>query len=108
MKLNKREEFMLWKLMEFSLHRYLLSLKRSGAERAERHIEISKLIWEIQNLKTATGADWKDYIKIHGLIAEEITDHLDKTIDLDLDLEQSEWNYDLLVDRFFKKILKII
>jgi len=110
MKLNKREEFMLWKLMEFSLFRYLLSFSRGNwAERAERHIEFSKLLWEVKNCKTATAENHAGYMEIHDLIANKITDHLPKTIGLDLDLkEEHNYNYDLLADKLFRAILKII
>jgi len=106
MKLNRREQFMLWKLLDFIIHRYLLSLKRSGHERAEQHIAMSKVIWEVVNLQTATAADHDEVMKIHDLIADRLTSHLRKHIGYDADAEEHEW--DILADKFFKELLLIM
>lgn len=105
--LNKREQFMLFKLLDFNLHRYLISLKRSGMERAETHIEMSKMIWEVWKCQTFHDQDHEWMWAIHDAIAAQITDDLPRTIGLDLAEDPSEWNYDLLVDRFWKRLLKL-
>jgi hypothetical protein len=108
MKLNKREEFLLWKLLEFAIHRYLLTLVRHcGAERAERHIEMSKTIWEAQNCRKADPAKFREWMEIHDTMADKLTDDLYKHIGLDLDLEDNEHDWDILTDKFFKKLLEI-
>lgn len=106
MKLNKREEFMLWRLLEFIIFRYLLSLKRSGHERAEQHIAMSKVIWEVVNLQTATPADHDEIMKIHDLIADRLTGHLHRHIGFDADDEEHEW--DIFAEKFFKELLLIM
>lgn len=106
MKLNKRETFMLWKLLEFHMHRYLLTfVRKQGYERAERHIEMSKVLWEVQNCATATPDKFREWMDIHDLIADKITNHLPRTIGFDMDAEEHDW--DILTDRFFKCILKL-
>lgn len=109
MKLNRREEFLLWRLLEFPIHRYLLSFRKhcgSGVERAERHIEISKALWEVLHCKTALSEHHEEWMAIHDLIADEITNHLPKTIGFDLDAEEHDW--DILSDRLFKKLLRLL
>lgn len=107
MKLNKREEFMLWKMIEFQLHRYLLTfVRKQGVERAERHIEISKTIWEVVNMKTSHSGDHRAIMKIHDLIAEKITNDLPKSIDFDMDAEDHDW--DILTDKFFRRLILLI
>jgi hypothetical protein len=106
MKASKRETVLLWLLLEFLIHRYLLSLKRSGAERAERHIEISRILCQY---KFATSEVTHDQVmEMHDLIAEKLTDHLDRTIKLNLSQDQAEWNFDLLSSRMFDALLKLL
>lgn len=108
LKLSKREEFLLWKLLEFGIHRYILCISRrnSGAERAEIHLKMSETILETLQVKTYNGRDFNKKKKVHDIIAQELTDNLDKTIDMDLDFG-AELDYDILADRFFRKLLKI-
>ena len=105
MKLSKREEFMLWRLLEFPIVRFLLSIKRSGTERAERHMEIAQTLWEVRHIKTAFCEDFSEWMKVHDLIAREITDNLPDTIGFDMTADQQDW--DIFADRMFKKLLTL-
>lgn len=109
MKFSKREEFMLWRLLEFPLHRYLLSFRKgcgNGYERAERHIEISKILWEVWNVRTALPEHHGEWMAIHDLIADKITDHLPRIIGFDPTVDL-EYDWDILTDKFFRKLTKL-
>lgn len=98
---------MLWRLLEYPLHRYLLSTDRyDGHEKAMRHIEISKILWEVEHVKTASGADHDECMAVHDLIADKVTNHLDKAIGFEPGDDQ-EWDWDILADRLFKKIIRL-
>lgn len=99
---------MLWKLLEFNIHRYLMSIDRSGCERAERHIEISRILWECEHCKTALPEDHEEWMAIHDLIADKITNHLPKTIGFDpFKDEIAGSQYDIFADRMFERLIKL-
>lgn len=98
---------MLWQMVQFPIVRYLLTfVRKQGVERAERHIEIAKIIWEIVNLKTAIAKDHSGVMRIHDLMAEQITDDLPEMIGFDLDAQNHDW--DILADRFFARLLSMM
>lgn len=99
---------MLFKLIEFLLHRYLLAnLRKDGYERATTHIEFSKIIWEVKNLKTYHCENHRAVMKIHDLIANHVTDNMPKTIGFDFLDTDYDHDFDLIKDKLFQKILKI-
>jgi len=100
---------MLWKLLDFEIHRYLLTfIRKQGAERAVRHISISKTIWEVLNMKSheVNGKRYLEWMAIHDLIADKISNDLPKSIGLDLDAN-SDQDFDVLAETFFKRLIDL-
>lgn len=82
-----------------------ISIERSGFERAQRHMEFSKLLWEVRECRTALPEDHKQWMKLHDHIAEKVTGDLPKSIGYAF---KEEKNWDLLTDRLFEKLLKTV
>jgi len=81
--LKKQNRHLLWMAMEFAIGRYLLSnihSRANGAEKAERHIEISSIFIASKLLCSIDDAKykhWDSMMKIHDATIK-LTDNLDK------------------------------
>ena len=109
--LTSREEFALWMLLNFYIARYLMSVtqgRQDPSERAEQHIQISKIIlqfaYSVPEEHNRVRAGWK---KVHDYLAEHLTDYLDKAIGFPIDRKVTGTEYDEYVEKFFKVILKL-
>lgn len=74
---------MLKKVLDFPIHRYLLSNscdRLDGYEKAMVHQEISQLVFEFIACKLYTVHDCRVVKKIHDYLAEILTDRLDEVI----------------------------
>lgn len=104
---TKREKFLLWKLMNFDIHRYLMSnscQRLDGAEKADRHIKISKLLVEYITIDEHKVDDlWKP---VHDYLADILTDRMDEIIGFPIDKPLYGDDYDLLAEKFFSVIIK--
>ena len=86
--MTNREKWMLIYLLEFPVHRYLLSnsfQRIDGFEKAQRHIEISKLIVRFiflcdENSKQVV----KYWIIVHDYLSEILTSKMDEVIEFPL------------------------
>ena len=98
MKVTRREKFLLRKALDFPVHRYILSKRRmNGMEKAEMHIEISKIIFEFANVRGYKPEDWDDVIVIHDKLTV-ITDNLD----------QFGYNVDTLEEVFIRVVDNVL
>lgn len=95
MSYNLREKHLLWMILEFPITRYIMSNevgRIDGAERADQHIYISKIIshflsgkggcYTIRGINDEYPPGWKE---IHDRIAINITDKMDETIGFVID-----------------------
>ena len=102
-----REKFLLWKLMNFDINRYLManSCQRfDGSEKADRHIIISKLLVEyITTNEDSVHICWKP---VHDYLADILTDRMDEVIGFPIDKPLYGDDYDLLAEKFFSVIIK--
>ena len=115
MKVSKREKHLLWIILNFDIHRYILanSFERNdGAEKADRHIKISKMIchyimsdgglYTIRNIEDEYPVGWQD---IHDYLADILTDRLDETIGMVLSRRMTHDEQDDCVRKFFDVII---
>lgn len=110
MRITKREKVLLYILLEFDIHRYLLSNtynRHDPIEKAERHMQISSVIFsyifarEYNELK-----DWEIMMQIHDCLAEILTNRLDEVIGFPIDKESCEIDYHEFGKRFFNVIVE--
>ena len=110
MKVTKREKVLLYILLEFDIHRYLLAnthKRQDPVEKADRHMEISGIIFsyifarEYNELK-----DWQVMMQIHNYLAEILTNRLDEVIGFPIDKESCEIDYHEFGKRFFNVIVE--
>jgi hypothetical protein len=107
MDITKKERFMLFRAMEFEIHRYLLANtygRLDGNEKYERHKNISVILYEFLTGKKYN--EIKDFSKmrnIHDYLAEILTDRMDEVIDFPI--YEKPYDYDELTQRFFYVII---
>ncbi len=107
MKLTKRELWALRTMLDFDIARYLMSVtfgRKEGAERADLHIAISKVLAEfifLGDYRKVTIAT----MPIHDFLAHILTDRLDEVIDFPIDRTLYGNEYDVYKDRFFQTII---
>ena len=104
--ITEREKFLLWKLMNFDINRYLMAnsyQRLDGAEKANRHIKISKLLVEYITTDEHKVYDlWKP---VHDYLADILTDRMDDVIGFPIDKPLYGSDYDLLAEKFFSVII---
>ena len=107
MKLTKREKFILFQALEFEIYRYLMSNtfgREDGIEKAERHLNISKILVSFILLKKYNEIKHFEIMHaVHDFLAEILTDRLDEVIDFPID--RRIYNYDEYVNDFFNVII---
>ena len=110
MKITKREKILLYILLEFDIHRYLLAntyKRHDPSEKAEKHMKISSVLFsyifarEYNELK-----NWQIMMKIHDCLAEILTNRLDEVIGFPIDKESCEIDYHEFGKRFFNVIIE--
>ena len=108
--MTKREKVLLYILLEFAIHRYLLAnthKRHDPVEKAEEHMKIASIIFsyifarEYNELK-----DWQVMMQIHDYLAEILTDRLDEVIGFPIDKESCEIDYHEFGKRFFNVIVE--
>lgn len=108
MELTKKEKFMLFKVMEFDIHRYLLANtynRLDGNEKYERHVNISIHLYEFLTCKKYNEIhDFPKMRNIHDYLAEILTDRMDEVIGFPIYERPND--YDELTERFFNVIVK--
>jgi hypothetical protein len=94
----------LWLLMQFPIHRYLMSCAHGrwdGAEKATRHIELCSIVVAVEhgciNLDEARLEHLDDYRAVHES-TQRLTDNMDEVIGFPL---ESDPDYDVLAPMFF-------
>lgn len=107
MRVSKREKFMLFQALEWEIHRYLMSNtygREDGVEKAERHMNISAIIFSFITLKKYHEIhDFPKMKVIHDYLAEILTDRMDEVIGFPIYKEIHD--YDDLVLKFFNVII---
>jgi hypothetical protein len=107
--MDKELKHALWLLMNFNIHRYLMSNAQgrwNGAEKAMCHIELCKLYVAVVRLTEPDAVmmehmeDWK---AVHDK-TQELTDHLDEVIGFPL---SDTPDYDNLAPLFFEKFITL-
>ena len=112
MRITKREKVLLYMMLEFDIHRYLLANtfgRLCGSEKAEYHIKISSVIFSYVFAEQYNERrHWQPMMRIHNFLAEILTDRLDEEIGFPTDKTSSEIDYDEFGKRFFNVIIKNI
>ena len=107
MELTKKERFMLFRAMEFEIHRYLLVNtygRLDGNEKYERHKNISVILYEFLTCKKYNEIyDFPKMRNIHDYLAEILTDRMDEVIGFPI--YEKIYDYDELTERFFEVII---
>lgn len=110
MRVTKRERFMLFQALEWEIHRYLMSNtygREDGNERAERHRNISAIIFSFVAIKKYHEIrDFRKMKVIHDYLAEILTDRMDEVIGFPIKKEIHD--YDEYVWRFFNVVIEHI
>ena len=105
--ITEREKFLLRKEMDFHIHRYLMAnscQRLDGAEKADRHIKISKLLVEYITTDAQKVYDlWKP---VHDYLADILTDRMDEVIGFPINKPLYGDDYDLLAEKFFSVIIE--
>lgn len=109
MRITKREKLLLYMLLEFDIHRYLLTntyKRHDTLEKADLHREISSIIFSFLFKKQYNEIkDWKTMMRIHNFLAEILTNRLDEVIGFPIDKLSCEIDYDDYGKRFFNVII---
>lgn len=98
-----------WLLMQFPIHRYLMSNAHGrwdGAEKAQRHMELCQIVVAVTRgieLEDVRQTNEADYEAVHHK-TQELTDHLDEVIGFPL---ESDPNYDSLAAMFFVRFVAL-
>ena len=107
MELTKKERFMLFREMEFEIHRYLLANtydRLDGNEKYERHKNISVILYEFLTCRKYQEIyDFPKMRNIHDYLAEILTDRMDEVIGFPI--YEKIYDYDELTERFFEVII---
>ena len=107
MELTQKERFMLFRAMEFEIHRYLLANtydRLDGNEKYERHKNISVILYEFLTCKKYHEIhDFPKMRNIHDYLAEILTDRMDEVIEFPI--YEKIYDYDELTKRFFEVII---
>lgn len=111
MKLTKRERWCLWNMLSFPIHRYMLvntHERTNGYEKAQKHIEISKIICQFilicEEDDVRVLASWK---LIHAHLSEILTSKMDEVIDFPYKKHLSGNDvFDYFSKKFFRVIVK--
>lgn len=112
MKFTKREIFLLRESLEFDIHRYLLANDFNcldGIEKANRHIDISKKIYQFLFLVhfkyDRYEPYWKQIKVIHDYLAEILTDRMDEVIGFPIN-ETCIVQIEELTEKFFQIVVQ--
>jgi hypothetical protein len=112
MRITKREKVLLYILLEFDIHRYLLANtynRHDPVEKAEEHMKIASIIFSyIFAREYNEHKDWQIMMIIHDCLAEILTNRLDEVIGFPIDKESCEIDYHEFGKRFFNVIIKNI
>jgi hypothetical protein len=109
MKITEREKYLLKKIMQYDIERYLIVNSYNhldGNERAERHINISKTLVEFISLKGYKKYDFDIVLKVHDFLADILTSRMDEVIQFPLD--KPIYDLELLISKFFNVIISNI
>jgi len=101
--MNKREQFLLREALDFLIYRYLLSNhRRQGFEKAEIHIDMSKIIFQYIYIQKYRSIDFDKMMKIHDGLTE-ITDNLDR---YGFDINDSDQDLSPIAEKTLDAIMK--
>ena len=113
-KLTNREKWALSKLLDFDVARYLMAnscQRLDGAERAQRHLAISKTLCEfvLSNHKFKTldeleMAVLETQMEVHNLMAQLLTDRMDEKIGFPVNTPLCGSDYDELKVKFMQEL----
>ena len=113
-KLTNREKWALSKLLDFDVARYLMAnscQRLDGAERAQRHLAISKTLCEfvLSNHKFKTldeleMAVLETQMEVHNLMAQLLTDRMDEKIGFPVNTPLYGSDYDELKVKFMQEL----
>lgn len=106
--MNDREKLKtaVFELMGFSAARYLLSHsagRENGAEKAQRHLEMSRMFVRVWHGPLADLQEWELVQKVHDETAKDLTNRMDEVIGFDRKAHIGED----VVQRFMEKFWTI-
>ena len=106
---EKRLKHALWLLMDFVIHRYLMSNtkgRENGCAKAERHLELSKIYIASRLFISMDKAErhWTKVMKIHDATSV-MTSRLNTSINFPIDDECPD--YDKYSYKFFTKFIEL-
>jgi hypothetical protein len=100
---------LLWLLMEFPIHRYLLANTKgrlNGFEKAEQHLKLSAIYVAAKKRCSIDKAkSYDEWMIVHDA-TQKLTDYLDTQIGFQID-ETDDIDYDKLARKFFDKFIAL-
>jgi hypothetical protein len=104
--ITNREKYLLWKALTFDINRYLMAnscQRLDGYEKAERHINISKIMAEFILMRSNLEVNELDIV--HDYLAEILTNRMDEVIGFPINTPLYGNDYDPLARKFFEIII---
>lgn len=100
---------LLWLLMEFDIHRYLIVNTRGrldGYEKAMRHINLCAIfVASMKYCSIDRAKSYDEWKKVHDA-TQKLTDYMDKEIGFPID-SSDEADYDKLALKFFNRFIEL-
>ena len=107
--LERENKHLLWMLMEFTIHRYLMANeagRENECQKAENHLELSRRFIASKRFCTAEKADryWEEVMKIHDATSA-LTAYMDTEIGFPVSERIDDW--DGLSWKFFNRFIEL-
>jgi hypothetical protein len=107
--LKQENRHLLWMLMEWPIHRYLLANTKgrlNGVEKAERHLYMSAIfVASKKRCSIDKAKSYDEWMKVHDA-TQKLTGHLDTEIGFPID-ETDDMDYNKLSRKFFDKFIAL-
>ncbi len=108
--LKAQNYHLLWLLMEYVIHRYLLSNthgRLNGTEKAEAHLKLSAIFIAYKYRCSIDRAESHEYLMTVHDATQELTGQLDKEIGFPIKDASCDIDYDMFAGRFFSRFVQL-